>query len=58
MMSQEEFEADSEQTNVQTNVQPQQEFLIEDPYASSPWVEKYRPIRFDEIVLEELNKKY
>lgn len=56
-MSQEEFEADSEQTNVQTNVQPQQEFLIEDPYASSPWVEKYRPIRFDEIVLEELNKK-
>ena len=57
MMSQEELEADSEQTNVQTNVQPQQEFLIEDPHASSPWVEKYRPIRFDEIVLEELNKK-
>jgi replication factor C subunit 3/5 len=28
-----------------------------DVYSSTPWVEKYRPARFDDIVLDDINKK-
>ena len=28
-----------------------------DVYSSTPWVEKYRPVRFDDIVLDDINKK-
>jgi replication factor C subunit 3/5 len=28
-----------------------------DVYTSTPWVEKYRPARFDDIVLDDINKK-
>ena len=28
-----------------------------DVHTSTPWVEKYRPIHFDEIVLDKINKK-
>ena len=30
---------------------------INDVYSSTPWVEKYRPARFDDIVLDDINKK-
>ena len=29
---------------------------LEDINASQPWVEKYRPSTFDEIVLEDINR--
>ena len=28
-----------------------------DVHTSTPWVEKYRPTHFDEIVLDDINKK-
>jgi DNA polymerase III delta prime subunit len=30
---------------------------INDVYSSTPWVEKYRPTHFDDIVLDDINKK-
>jgi len=30
---------------------------INDVYSSTPWVEKYRPAHFDDIVLDDINKK-
>jgi DNA polymerase III delta prime subunit len=52
-----EEDTDSE-VNMDIEVKEKQEECLKDNlYISSPWVEKYRPTKFDEIVLEELNKK-
>jgi DNA polymerase III delta prime subunit len=51
------LESEQEHSQEQGCGQSKEELTTDDPYISSPWVEKYRPTRFDEIVLEELNKK-